>query len=82
MYTAARSPKSWSRRSYGTTATARPTPLSSNEKPFDKAVDAPMVAVKASPGKYTWYMRNYVDKNVASFGYTSWGGDRMDEYFS
>ncbi len=52
------------------------------KKPFDKAVDAPMVAVKASPDKYTWYMRNYVDKNVASFGYASWGGDRMDEYFS
>ena len=47
-----------------------------------KAVDAPMVAVKTSPDKYTWYMRNYVGKNVASFGYTSWGGDRMDAYGS
>jgi hypothetical protein len=25
-------------------------------------------------------MRNYVGKNVAAFGYTSWGGDRMDAY--
>lgn len=43
-------------------------------------VNAEMIAIKASPDKYTWYMRNYVGKNVASFGYTSWGGDRMDEY--
>lgn len=43
-------------------------------------VNAEMVSIKASPDKYTWYMRNYVGKNVASFGYTSWGGDRMDEY--
>ena len=45
-----------------------------------KAVNAEMVAIQASPNKNTWYMRNYVGKNVASFGYTSWGGDRMDEY--
>ncbi len=43
-------------------------------------VNAEMIAIKASPDKYTWYMRNYVGKNVAAFGYTSWGGDRMDEY--
>lgn len=43
-------------------------------------VNAKMVSIKASPDKYTWYMRNYVGKNVASFGYTSLGGDRMDEY--
>ena len=43
-------------------------------------VNADMVAIKPSPDKYTWYMRNYVGKNVAAFGYTSWGGDRMDEY--
>lgn len=45
-----------------------------------EAVNAEMLAIKASPDKYTWYMRNYVGKNVASFGYTSWGGDRMDAY--
>lgn len=33
-----------------------------------------------SPDKYTWYMKDYVGKNVYSFGYTSLGGDRMDEY--
>ncbi len=45
-----------------------------------ETVKAEMVPIKASPDKYTWYMRNYVGKNVASFGYTSLGGNRMDAY--
>ncbi len=36
--------------------------------------------VQQSPDKYTWYIKDYVGKNVASFGYTSMGGDRMDHY--
>ena len=43
-------------------------------------VKAEMVAINPTPDKYTAYIKNYVGKNVASFGYTSWGGDRMDEY--
>lgn len=35
-----------------------------------------------SPDKYTWYIKNYVGKNCATFGYTSLGGDRMDKYGS
>ena len=38
------------------------------------------IAVKNSPDKYTWYIKNYVGKNCASIGYTSMGGDRMDHY--
>lgn len=38
------------------------------------------VSVKTSPDKYTWYVKDYVGKNVASLGYTSIGGDRMDVY--
>lgn len=38
------------------------------------------VEIKESPDKYTWYVNNYVGQNLASFGYTSMGGDRMDEY--
>lgn len=38
------------------------------------------IAIKPSPDKYTWYVKNYVGKNCASFGYTSLGGDRMDHY--
>lgn len=36
--------------------------------------------IKTSPDKYTWYVKNYVGKNLASVGYTSMGGDRMDSY--
>lgn len=36
--------------------------------------------VKASPDKYTWYIKNYVGKKLASTGYTSMGGERMDSY--
>ena len=39
-----------------------------------------LVPINPSPDKYTHYIRNYVGKNVASFGYTSLGGDRRDEY--
>lgn len=38
--------------------------------------------IKSSPDKYTWYIKNYAGKNLASFGYTSIGGDRMDSYGS
>lgn len=38
------------------------------------------IPVKTSPDKYTWYIKDYVGKNLASFGYTSMGGDRMDHY--
>ena len=45
-----------------------------------ETVKAEIVAIKVSPDKYTWYMRNYVGRNVAAIGYTSLGGNRMDEY--
>lgn len=38
------------------------------------------VKIKVSPDKYTWYIKNYVGKNAASFGYTSIGGRRLDSY--
>ena len=38
------------------------------------------ITIKTSPDKYTWYIKDYVGKNVASFGYTSIGGNRMDRY--
>lgn len=39
-----------------------------------------LIPITPSPDKYTHYIRNYVGKNVASFGYTSLGGDRRDKY--
>ncbi len=38
------------------------------------------VSIKPSPDKYTWYIKDYVRKNCASFGYSSMGGDRRDTY--
>ena len=38
------------------------------------------VAIKSSPDKYTWYIKNYVGKNCASIGYISMGGDYRDHY--
>lgn len=37
-------------------------------------------AVTPSPDKYTWYISDYVGRNLASVGYTSLGGARMDAY--
>ena len=53
----------------------------SNEK-SDTPASNPFanVEIKTSPDKYTWYIKNYVGKNLASIGYTSMGGDRMDSY--
>ena len=53
----------------------------SNEK-SDTPVSNPFanVEIKTSPDKYTWYIKNYAGKNMASIGYTSMGGDRMDSY--
>lgn len=39
-----------------------------------------LIPITPSPDKYTHYIRNYVGKNVASFGYTSLGGERRDYY--
>ena len=37
--------------------------------------------IKESPDKYTWYIKNYVGRNCASFGKTySSSGYRYDEY--
>lgn len=40
------------------------------------------VEIKVSPDKYTWYIKNYVGKNLAAIGYTSMGGERLDSYGS
>lgn len=39
-----------------------------------------VIPLLSSPDKYTRFVRNYVGKNLASVGYTSLGGDRMDAY--
>ncbi len=39
-----------------------------------------LIPITPSPDRYTHYIRNYVGKNVASFGYTSLGGGRREKY--
>lgn len=53
--------------------------VNGKETPSDNAQHKE-VEVKQSPDKYTWYIKDYVGKNAAAFGYTSIGGDRMDHY--
>jgi len=36
--------------------------------------------IKVSPDKYTYYVKDYVGKNLASVGYTAFGGFRADKY--
>lgn len=36
--------------------------------------------VNTSPDKYTWYVKDYVNKNAASCGYYALNGMRMDSY--
>ena len=38
------------------------------------------IVIKPSPDKYTWYIKNYVGKNLASFGEDMFGEYRYDEY--
>ncbi len=46
------------------------------------ATDSPvnLTEIKPSPDKYTWYVSDYVGRNLASCGYISLGGDLMDKY--
>lgn len=37
---------------------------------------------QASQDNYTWYIKNYVGKNAASFGHTNYEGCRVDDYES
>ena len=45
-----------------------------------QAVTHQPVEVKASPDKYTWYIKDYVGMNAASVGYTALDGSRRDAY--
>ena len=39
-----------------------------------------LTSIKPSPDKYTWYIADYVGRNLANCGYTSMGGDLMHKY--
>lgn len=44
------------------------------------AAPAEQGAIKTSPDKYTWYIKNYVGMNAALVGYSSLDGFRRDRY--
>lgn len=46
------------------------------------SIDHTPASMKASPDKYTWYVKDYIGKNAATLGYTSLGGNRLDRYGS
>ena len=52
----------------------------SNNSKNNKLLNNNEIVIRTSPNKYTWYIKNYVGKNCASFGYTSLGGDKRDRY--
>lgn len=56
------------------------TSAGANESSQNNLLQNNNVEIKTSPDKYTWYMKNYVGKNLAGVGYTSLSGDRMDSY--
>lgn len=47
---------------------------------YNKQVTYESTPITVSPNKYTHYIRNYVGKNLATVGYTSLGGERLDAY--
>ena len=51
---------------------------SSGNHAIKQALNHKTVTIKESPDKYTWYIRDYVGKNLASFGKGK--KDRYEEY--
>ena len=49
-----------------------------NSEKEQKTID--LTEINPSPDKYTWYIADYVGRNLASCGYTSMGGDLMHKY--
>ena len=57
------------------------TPPNNNEADNEKnSTDTESNSTPTSSDKYTQYINNYIGKNVATFGYTSAGGDRLEYY--
>ena len=46
----------------------------------EAAEGIPLTEITPSPDRYTYYIRNYVGRNLAACGYQSLGGDYLDEY--
>lgn len=55
-------------------------PGAAETEPLPETEPHDFVEISISPDKYTWYMKDYYGKNLASFGYTAMGGFRADHY--
>ena len=56
------------------------TACGSNPSTSGKVPEENFVIIKESPDKYTWYIKNYVGKNCASFGENYSDRYRFEEY--
>ncbi len=59
---------------------AETVPGATETEPLPETEPHDFVEINISPDKYTWYMKDYYGKNLASFGYTAMGGFRADHY--
>ena len=59
---------------------AETVPSAAETEPLLETEPHDFVEINISPDKYTWYMKDYYGKNLASFGYTAMGGFRADHY--
>ena len=55
-------------------------PESTEPEPTYETEAHEFVEINLSPDKYTWYLKDYYWKNLASFGHTTMGGFRSDDY--
>ena len=55
-------------------------PSTAEQKIIAETEPHDFVEINISPDKYTWYLKDYYGKNLASFGYTTMGGFRADYY--
>ena len=55
-------------------------PESTEPEPTYETEAHEFVEINLSPDKYTWYLKDYYGKNLASFGHTTMGGFRSDDY--
>ena len=56
------------------------TPSTAEQKVIVETEPHDFVEINVSPDKYTWYLKDYYEKNLAAFGYTTVGGFRADYY--
>ena len=67
----------WNRKAASTDASADAAAPASTSS---EVVQADFVTIQESLDKYTWYVKNYVGRNLAACGYVSLAGRLTDQY--